>query len=645
MLSIVGILGEFGLSQRAMAQSVAIPANSGVAMGELGRPQIEIAQSVSIPTDSGVIEVDPSEPLLSPLTSLDEPPSSLSLPELETPQTAQSPTSQVPLLNPPLDEPPSSQPLPEPDPPQTPEPLPQLPPPEELLQSPSDDLELPNDVPDRIFIERFDVQGSTVFSPEELAEVTAEFTKRDLSFAELLQARSAVTQLYVENGYVTSGAFIPPQTLDGNVVVIEVLEGRLDEINVEVDGRLRSRYIRNRLELAGKSPLNANDLLEGLQLLQLNPLIDTISAELAAGVQPGTSILDVEVEEADTFDVNLLLNNGRSPSVGSFRRQIQVTERNLTGLGDAISVGYSNTDGSDTFDLNYTLPVNPRNGTVNLSVGTTDSEVIEEPFDTLNIQSESRYYELTYRQPIYQTPSNEFALSLTASRRESKSEFLEGVTGDGPLPFPSLGADSDGRTRVSALRFAQEWTQQGSQQVIAARSQFSLGLNAFDSTINEDAPDSEFFAWRGQAQWVRLLARDTLLLLRSDIQLADGSLVPLEQFGLGGQQTVRGYRQDELLTDNGILLSGEVRIPVLRVRDWDALLQVTPFFDVGKGWNLDATDPDPSALASVGLGLRWTMGDRFTARFDWGIPLVDVDNNGDTLQEDGVYFSINFNPF
>lgn len=593
-------------------ESLSVTVLTGVLI-VLGCPSQAQAQSIVVP-DIGTVEIN-------------DPPDSISLPT-------------------PIDEPPSSLPLSEPESPQQSSPPP-LPPPDELLRSPSDDddLNLPNDVPERIFVERFEVQGSTVFSEEELAEVTAEFIGRELSFAELLQARSAVTQLYVDEGYVTSGAFIPPQTLDGNVVVIEVLEGRLDEVKVEVDGRLRPRYVRRRLELAGRSPLNVNDLLEGLQLLQLNPLVDTISAELAAGVQPGTSILDVGVDQADTFNVNLLLNNGRSPSVGSFRRQIQVTEQNLTGLGDAISLGYSNTDGSDTFDLNYTVPVNPRNGTVNFSLGTTDSEVIEDPFDTLNIQSESRYYELTYRQPLVQTPSNEFALSLTASRRESKSEYLEGVIEDGPEPFPSLGADSDGRTRISALRFAQEWTQQGSQQVIAARSQFSFGLDAFDATINEDAPDSRFFAWRGQSQWVRLLARDTLLLLRSDIQLADGSLVPLEQFGLGGQQTVRGYRQDELLTDNGVLFSGEVRIPVLRIRDWDALLQVTPFVDVGKGWNLDAVDPDPSALASVGLGLRWTMGDRLTARFDWGIPLVDVDNDGDTLQEDGFYFSINFSPF
>ncbi|MGK7892064.1 MAG: ShlB/FhaC/HecB family hemolysin secretion/activation protein [Leptolyngbyaceae cyanobacterium] len=543
----------------------------------------------------------------------------------------------------PLDEPPSAEPLPEAAP-REPEPAPALPSPDELLRSPDGAPDDSTDVPDTIFVERFEVIGSTVFTPEELADATADFTGKALSFAELLQARSAINDLYIENGYVTSGAFIPEQTLENNVVIIQVLEGSLSEINVEVNGRLRERYVRRRLALAGQAPLNVDDLLEGLQLLQLNPRIDTISAELAEGVRPGTSILTVDVEQADTFTLNLLLNNGRSPSVGSFRRQIQATELNLTGLGDTITAGYSNTDGSDTLDFSYTLPVNPRNGTVSFSVGTTESEVIEEPFDELNIESESRFYEFTYRQPLIETPTEAFALSLTASRRESESEFLGGVIDEGPIPFPSLGADEDGRTRISALRFAQEWTQQGSRQVIAARSQFSVGFDAFDSTVNDEGPDSRFFAWRGQAQWVRLLAEDTLLLLRSDVQLADGSLVPLEQFGLGGQQTVRGYRQDELLTDNGILLSGEIRIPVARVRKWDALLQVTPFFDFGRGWNVDDVDPDPNTLASVGVGLRFTVSDRLTARFDWGLPVIG-DSDGGTLQEDGVYFSVDFSPF
>ena len=117
-------------------------------------------------------------------------------------------------------------------------------------------------------------------------------------------------------------------------------------------------------------------------------------------------------------------------------------------------------------------------------------------------------------------------------------------------------------------------------------------------------PDSRFFSWQGQVQWTQLLAQDTLLLFRSSLQLADQGLLSSEQFSLGGFSTVRGYRQDQVLTDNGFLASAEARIPVLRLSAWDALVQVTPFVDFGTGWNSgDRSDPDESTLASVGLGL------------------------------------------
>ncbi|MEB3232450.1 MAG: POTRA domain-containing protein, partial [Leptolyngbyaceae bacterium] len=177
------------------------------------------------------------------------------------------PNNPIPIPIVPLDEPPSDQPLPE-TAPREPGPTPDLPPAQELLDSPDGGPDTA-DIPDRIFVERFEVIGSTVFSPEELAAATAPFTGREVTFAELLQARSAIDQLYSEKDYVTSGAFIPEQTLEDNVVIIQVLEGSLSEIRVNVNGRLRERYVRRRLELAGQTPLNVGDLLEGLQLLQL----------------------------------------------------------------------------------------------------------------------------------------------------------------------------------------------------------------------------------------------------------------------------------------------------------------------------------------------------------------------------------------
>ncbi len=549
------------------------------------------------------------------------------------PLKAQTPTLQVPS---PQDIQPFPTPLPSPELPQP------LPPPEELLQPSVPTPAPPENIPDglqTINVERFEVVGSTVFSPEQLAKVLAPFTNRPISFAELFSARSAITQLYFDNGYITSGAYIPPQTLQGKVVRITVLEGRLENIQVTGTKYLNPNYVRRRIEIATKAPINRDRLLQALQLLQLNPLISNISAELSAGTRPSQSILEVRVTEAQSTTVQATIDNGRTPAVGSFRRNIQLNEGNLLVIGDRIGVGYSNTDGSNAIDTSYSLPLNPRNGTLNLNYGTTSSRVIEPPFDVLDIKSQSRYYDITLRQPIIQTPSQEFALGMSASRLESETSLLD-------MPYPlSQGADEQGRTRISALRFFQEWTGRDARQVIAARSQFNLGVGAIDATVNEERPDSRFFSWQGQAQWVRLLAPETLLLVRGNVQLSATSLLPLEQFTLGGLQSVRGYRQDLLLTDNGAFASAEVRLPVLRISDWNAVLQIAPFVDVGSTWNAGREASDTNSLASVGLGLVWQQSDRFTARLDYGIPLVSVSSTERTWQENGIYFSVFYNPF
>ncbi|MBN4004911.1 ShlB/FhaC/HecB family hemolysin secretion/activation protein [Nostoc sp. LPT] len=552
-----------------------------------------------------------------------------SLPQLPPPQDVQPPSPKTPTLPTP----------------------PQLPPPSELLQPGQPLLK-----PDEPFLERsqiftvkqFEVIGSTVFSREKLNKVLAPFTNKPITFTQLLEARSKITELYIQEGYVTSGAYIPEQTFDNNgVVQIQIIEGKLEDIQITGTKRLNPNYIRSRIALGASTPLNQKHLLESLQLLQLNPLIQNLSAELSAGSRTGANLLAIKITEADSFNIQAVLDNGRSPSVGSFRRQLQINEANLLGFGDSISLTYSNTDGSNTIDTSYSLPLNPRNGSLTFSYGTTSADVIERPFNTLDIESASQYYELTFRQPLVQTPNQEFALGITAFRRESdiSSSLLE--ENKVPLSELSPGADKEGRTRVSALRFFQEWTSRNSQEVIAARSEFSLGIRAFNATINDTEPDSRFFAWRGQAQWVRLLAPDTLLLIRGNVQLASTELLALEQFGLGGINSVRGYRQDLLLTDNGALASVEFRLPIARVPQWNGVLQVTTFGDVGTAWNNSSSrdENNTNTLASVGLGLRWLQGNNFTAGVEWGIPLVSVDTQSNTWQENGLYFFVQYNPF
>jgi hemolysin activation/secretion protein len=501
-------------------------------------------------------------------------------------------------------------------------------------------------VPQTITVEKFEFVGNTVFSTAELNQIIAEYQGKPIAFVQLLQIADRITQAYVQKGYITSGAYIPSQELNSGVVKIQIVEGTLSNIDVTVvKGKLNPNYVRSRIAARTTEPLNLNDLQTSLQLLQFDPLIDRLQAQLIAGTKPGTNILTVEVTGADTFKFSPILNNNRNPSIGTFERGLEISEANLLGWGDRVNLAYRNTEGSDRLEVGYQLPINARNGSVALSYSFSDNQIIEPPFEQLDIEINTQEFDLTVRQPILQTASadrtQEFALSVSANRRNSDSRLLG-------INFPiSEGANEQGETDISALRFSQEWLQRSRQDVLSLRSQFNWGLNAFDATVNSEQPDSRFFSWRGQAVYSHLFnvsnnpkIINPSIFLRSDLQFSATSLVPIEQLGLGGQASIRGYRQDALLSDNGIIASAEVRVPVIQIPQFQSAFQVVPFVDFGKGWNTDRKNPETTTLASVGLGLLW-QGDNFSARLDWGIPLVELESSKRTWQENGVYFQLN----
>ena len=523
--------------------------------------------------------------------------------------------------------------------------LPPLPPVDELL-SPDEPLPLQNGLGEgdaTFYVAEIEVVGSTIFDETDFAALLEPYRDRNISFNDLLQLRSAITEQYVAAGYVTSGALIPPQTLVDDVVTIQIIEGQLEDIVVKGNRRLDAAYIRSRIGLGAQPPLNVRTLLAGLQRLQLNPLIETVSADLQAGIGQGTSLLVVEVVEADSFAVTTGLANNRSPNIGGTQVTVGVDEGNLWGIGDRITLNYKHTEGSDGIDFSYTLPVSPNNDTLRISAGYADSQVINSDFSVLDISSDSVYYELGYHRPLIETTTQSAALGLTLSHQSSQTRL--GLDDIGPFPL-SPGADENGRTRISALRFSQEWTQRSQSHVFVLRSQFNLGLDLLDATINDDGPDSQFFSWRGQGQWVKLLGKaDRLFFLRGDIQLAADDLLSQEEFSLGGGQSIRGYRQDALRRDNGAMLSAELRWPIATVPELDGVLQVTPFIDMGTVWNHNGDNPGQDALVGTGLGLLWQQSNNFSARLDWGIPLVDLDTDDGGLQDSGLHFSIQYTPF
>jgi hemolysin activation/secretion protein len=495
-------------------------------------------------------------------------------------------------------------------------------------------------MPLSVFVKEIRVTGSTVFTKEELATVTAPYTNRKVTSEDLETLRIKLTQFYIDRGYVTSGAIIPDQDVREGIITYQVIEGKLSRIDVEGNYWFFPEYLRDRISLGAGPPVNVNALQERLQLLQETPGIARLNAELKPGIQRGDSVMNVRVVEDNPFKAWLEFNNYLSPSVGAEQGLVTLAHQSFTGHGDIMSVQYGRSRGVDpALIARYILPITPRNTTVMVEYRKNDFEVVEEPFRSLDIESKSESLGFTLRHPFYKTLSQEFGLALTGEYLTNKL-FLGGQPTDLFTP-----GSRGGRSTVSALRFSQDWTRRSPNQVIAAFSRFSFGLDVLgstgkDSTIPESA-DSRFVSWLGQVQWARRLEPwKVQLIARLNAQLSNAHLFPLEQIAVGGRYSVRGYRENTLVRDNAVMGSLEMRIPVLRSLLGDERVMVAPFVDVGRGTNTNAASPDPDTLASIGLGLIWNImrGSRF--EIYWGNQLNHIPTPGGNLQDHGLHLQL-----
>lgn len=526
--------------------------------------------------------------------------------------------------------------IPKPTPSPTPSPTPPAAAPEILTppETPtSPDTSFPSS--ESFLVKKVEVLGATVLQ-NEIAELIKPFENRQVTFADLIQLRSDITELYIKNGYVTSGAFLPNnQNLTDGVVEIQVVEGGLEKIELGGLRRLQPVYVRSRLRKASSTPLNQKRLEEALQLLQLDPLIERVNAQLTAGSTPGSNILQVTITEAPAFHGGVFVANNQTPSIGSTQAGIFFSHDNLSGFGDSLTAEYGITEGLNIYNFSYTIPLNPNNGTLAFRVNNSDSRIIEDEFSELDIKSDAQTYSLNYRQPLYRKPQSEFAIGLGLDLRRSQTFLLNDI------PFSFSEGPENGLSKVTVIRFSQDWVERSASRVLAARSQFSVGIDAFDATVNDSGTDGRFFSWLGQFQWVQRLSPGTILLARLNAQLTGDSLLSLEKLSIGGVDTVRGYRQNEFVADNGITASVEARIPLTSSNT----LQVAPFFDIGTAWNNRGTNSSSQTLASLGLGLIWQPIRDLNLRLDYGIPLIDVNSGGNTLQDNGFTFSLRYQAF
>ena len=500
-----------------------------------------------------------------------------------------------------------------------------------------------------LFVRKIVVTGSTVFSPEQIAKVTAPYENRNLTMEGLDSLRRDLTLLYVNKGYINSGAVVPDQTVMDGQLTLRIVEGKLSHIAIGGNRWFGESYLRDRIALGAGAPVNILPLQDRLQLLQQDPRIERIQAELRPGASPGESELTVRVVEKPPRSVSATFNNYQSPSIGAERGLVTLAHQNLTGHGDIFSFTYGYSEGlNPLIDTGYAAPISAYDTTLSFRYRKNDATVVDGVFGPLDIVNKTESFEAGLRQPVYRTLNQEVALSLSVEREESRS-FLSGE------PFSFSPGSDNGKTIVVPLRLAQEWTYRSQRQVVAARSRMTFGLDAGGATMNsgQNVPDGKFFAWLGQLQWARILDfRDTQVIARADIQRSNDPLLPVEQMAVGGRYSVRGYRESLLVKDDVFIASLEARIPLVQNERWAEYLQLASFLDYGRGTNVDVPDNGPTELSSVGAGIRWGASPvkgpfelRTEAEIYWGYRLRNLPRAHDDLQDDGVHFQIAISAF
>ena len=492
----------------------------------------------------------------------------------------------------------------------------------------------------KFLLKTLQISGNKSISQEELQAVVQPFIGTAISRGDLDSIRQQLLKYYRDEGFVYASVTLPDQHISQGLVKYQINEGKLSAINVKGSERLKESYIRDRVQFSDDEPLQQTVLLERFQQLLADPLIERVNGVLKPGAKPGDSVLDLEITRAKPYELYVGMDNYTPASVGAYTGHLGGVVRNLTGYGDFLQIDLNGSEGMQSISSFFSMPFGSYGTRFNIGYQGSLSRVTEGSLDELDIENQFMDFNVGISQPILRSSNRIFNLELQYAFRQTQTSIL-----DTPISL-SDGVEDNGKAKVSVIRFIQSHVERDKNYVLSLRSSLNAGFDAFNATINPNGQaDGRYFSWLGQLRFLHKLDDwGNELFLRSDIQLASESLLPLERFALGGINTVRGYRQNELVRDEGYALSVEFRIPLWQQSTTDGHdIRFVPFFDYGQVWN---HHQDSKTLYSAGVGLKWNWK-QIGAEFYWAQALnnPDVVDQEKDAQDSGIHFQLQIKLF
>lgn len=449
------------------------------------------------------------------------------------------------------------------------------------------------------------VNGVTLFQTAEIDQVVAGFKGKELSLDELGGLVDELNKLYRGKGYLTTQAYIPPQDIENGKVTIEVLEGKIGSMSVSGNKYTKAWAVERVLEQDPGDVLNIKQLEDNLNSINQRENF-RLKAVLSPGEHTGETDVKLEVAERQPWQIAATFDNQGRPFIGYYRYGVEVTNQNLTGIGDRLYARWigARGNGTNVALAGYALPLN-RYGT-ELSYNFAYSHVNVD----LGIPNQ---------QEITGSAQNH---SILLSHPLDKKRYW---TADAGVNFRNVLSKLDGATTNSTFVFSM---QSGLSFDRPDRYGRTFLRGQFTYSPNQDFSKWELFGTR-----LTRLPFNHMLITRANAQISPNDMPPVEQFQLGGAFSVRGYSEGLLVGDRGFNIGIEDRFPIPfmdKVSPWvNERVQLAAFFDYGSAW-LDRSNPSyiggtsssglRTQLMGGGLGVRarLTQYAQGFCDFGWG---------------------------
>ncbi|MFN8609805.1 MAG: ShlB/FhaC/HecB family hemolysin secretion/activation protein [Vulcanimicrobiota bacterium] len=471
-----------------------------------------------------------------------------------------------------------------------------------------------------LHVDQFLFEGNQLVPSQELQQIVQPYLGRELTLEEMKDAARQVTAHYHKSGFMLVKALIPDQKFDTSQVRMQVVEGRLGQVEVQGAEHYDPQWIRERfLASYEDGALRHDDFVRSLILL--NEFTDLkVKATLKPGQANGEVDAVLKVEDALPVHAGLDYNNYGTSATGINRAGLNFQAGNLLAQGDQLSlrgvVGFP-AERTNFFQATYATPVGLDGTQINASYQNGAFTVSQGLGAILDIRGRANVYSLGVAHPLDRSFEHSSNLGFTLSYKDVSNDFFGGAT-----PF------THDRYSSARLTYQEDWREVSGRTLLQTSWTQGLGgTGASDRLVSRQGASGGFGKLNLELARVQSLAPGFSGILRGSAQWATQSLYVAEQFALGGPDTVRGFSQAELLGDDGYLVSGELRWSP--IEDEPDRFQLAFFVDHG-GVSLKRAGPGDllrgNKLTGCGLGFRVGLGNASSARLDIGFPLSPTSN-------------------